>query len=40
MDEKRFELFCFENDLARSFAKWCALFIEIFYFAYHDNFSK
>ena len=35
-DEKLFELFCIEND----FAKYFAIFIDIFYFAHYYNFSK
>ena len=34
MYENLFELFCFENDLAKYFAKRRALFIEVFHFAY------
>ena len=40
MNEKRFELFCFKNDLAKYFAKCCTLFTEIFCFAHYDNFLK
>ena len=39
-DGKLFELFCFENDLAKYFEQCCTLFIEIFYFAHYNNFLK